>query len=211
MNTSREDTGLLESKTCFTFYSQAIYTRNHPIPILLSPISQTTSKTSDQSYTTPLTSALEIKKKAVQETAPFETQPEYVDQPARVTKQIQGTLNLSPPLSAWSWHSQGTRRFFCQWSTRNPRRGSRAASTVAELFCWLSPNPVVFTAFKPGKMQGWQSKAEGNWRKEPREVLQGEALTCSQQIKPSEEEEHWQIPRLNMLSVSKSGGGTLPT
>lgn len=117
-----------------------------------------------------------------------------------------------PPLSAWSWHSQGTRRFFCQWSTCNPHQGSRAASTAAELLCWLSPNPVVFTAFKPGKCKAdSQSKAEGNWRKEPREVLQGEALTCSQQIKLSEGEEHWQIRRLNMLSVSKSGGGTLPT
>lgn len=91
-------------------------------------------------------------------------------------------------LSDWSSHGQpgherthALKTFFCPHSTRNLWSGSRTLRTAAELFCWLSPDPVDFTTSEPGKCKvDSQSKAGGNGRQEPREVLQGEALTHSQ-------------------------------
>lgn len=126
------------------------------------------------------------KKKLIQEKVPFETRPP-LDQPAGVIKQIQGALNLHPAFrleltqTGHEHNKHMPRMFFCWCATHNPWSDSRTPHTAAELFCWLSPDPVDFTTSEPGKCKvDSQSKAGGNRRQELREVLQGEALTHSQ-------------------------------
>lgn len=118
---------------------------------------------------------------------PFETQPP-LDEPAGVIKQTQGTLNPHPACRL-ELTQPGHEPPACMCR----RRFSAGAAHVMggqvlgpcapqpSCFAGLSPDPVDFTTSKPAKCKvDSQSKAGGNRRQEPREVLQGEALTRSQ-------------------------------
>lgn len=184
-STSRKDSGSLQSRTCFIFYSQAMNTRNHPISVLATPFFL---KDLENKRPTPHNPADfgKKKKKEGQSKKRCALKHSPLDQPAGAIKQIKGTLNPHPAFrpeltQPGHEHTHVPRTFSCQCCTWHPRSGSRTLCAVAKPFCWLSADAVDLTTSEPGKCKvDSQSKAGGNWRQEPREVLQGEALNRSQ-------------------------------
>lgn len=186
MNISREDTGLLESKTCFSFYSQATDAGNHPIPISVSTFSYRMLKTRDQPCTTPLTSVLATNKADTRNSALWNSATS--GRASRGHQTNSGYPESTPCLQTGAHTDRAwTSACMCQG-----RFSAGAAHVMGDqvlgpcapqpsCFAGLSPDPVDFTTSEPGKCKvDSQSKAGGNRRQEPREVLQGEALTRSQ-------------------------------
>lgn len=162
MNISREDTGLLESKTCCTFYCQATDAGNRPIPISVSPFSYRMLKTRDQPCTTPLTSVLGTNKADTRNSALWNTATS--GRASRGHQTNSGYPKSAPCLQtgahtarAWTSGMHVPKTFFCWCSTRHGWSGSRTLRTAAELFCWALSWSSGLHYLKASEMQGWQS------------------------------------------------------